>query len=353
MVEKAMRLVKNTKKTDKRMAYIMRGSMSVLTAVLIVLFFGIMSMVSSIQGTARVVNYAGLVRGCTQRIIKLEDAGQPQDVLIESVTSYIQGLRYGSEDLHLVRLDDRAFQEKMEELDAYFQELKAEILLVREKGYESTQIIEKSEHFFGVCDEATGLAEAYSQRKASALSTLEKIVVADIIGLVLLLAFELVKALRYAAQNRILQSKVYLDEATGLPNKNKCEEVLEQPVPGTDGPGLAVCSFDLNNLRTINNNCGHEKGDEYICAFAQLLRKVVPESCFVGRNGGDEFLAVLRGMIGFLSGGGRQLFRCGGADRPGACHHGQLAEPVEKAAAVFSEGTSVERCAQAGHPVCV
>ena len=62
-----MRLVKNTKKTDKRMAYIMRGSMSVLTAVLIVLFFGIMSMVSSIQGTARVVNYAGLVRGCTQR----------------------------------------------------------------------------------------------------------------------------------------------------------------------------------------------------------------------------------------------------------------------------------------------
>ena len=47
-----MRLVKNTKKTDKRMAYIMRGSMSVLTAVLIVLFFGIMSIVSSIQGNA-------------------------------------------------------------------------------------------------------------------------------------------------------------------------------------------------------------------------------------------------------------------------------------------------------------
>ena len=34
-----------------------------------------MSMVEKIQGTARVVNYAGLVRGKTQRIIKLEDAG--------------------------------------------------------------------------------------------------------------------------------------------------------------------------------------------------------------------------------------------------------------------------------------
>ena len=71
------------------MAYIMRGSMSVLTAVLIVLFFGIMSMVSSIQGTARVVNYAGLVRGCTQRIIKLEDAKEPQDEMIASVASFM------------------------------------------------------------------------------------------------------------------------------------------------------------------------------------------------------------------------------------------------------------------------
>ena len=39
--------------------------MTVLTVVLIVLFFFIMMLVSRIQGTARVVNYAGLVRGET------------------------------------------------------------------------------------------------------------------------------------------------------------------------------------------------------------------------------------------------------------------------------------------------
>lgn len=52
------------------------------------------------------VNYAGLVRGTTQRIVKLEDAGQPQDDLLKAVDSYINGLRYGSDDLNLVRLDD-------------------------------------------------------------------------------------------------------------------------------------------------------------------------------------------------------------------------------------------------------
>lgn len=56
--------------------------------VLIVLFFFIMMLVSRIQGTARVVNYAGLVRGETQRIIKLEGAGLPQDGMIEDVAPF-------------------------------------------------------------------------------------------------------------------------------------------------------------------------------------------------------------------------------------------------------------------------
>ncbi len=73
--------------------------------------------------------------------------------------------------------------------------------------------------FFKICDEATGLAEAYSQRMASSLKKLEQVVVGDIIGLVFVIGMELIKAVRYAAMNRILQKKVYLDEATGLPNK--------------------------------------------------------------------------------------------------------------------------------------
>ena len=219
------------KKNDKKTTFITRMCMTSLTILLIILFFGIMIMVGRIQGTARVVNYAGLIRGGTQRLVKLENTGQPQDQIIETISSYINGLRNGSDELNFVKLDDAAFQEKMTELDAYFQELKSEIILVREKGYENTDIIEKSEHFFNICDEATGLAEAYSQKLATSLNRLEKIVILDIIALVILIAFELIKALHYAAQNRLLQKKVYLDEATGLPNKNKCEEILNQQHP--------------------------------------------------------------------------------------------------------------------------
>ena len=277
-------------KKKNRFSKIMRILMTALTSLLIVLILIIILMVSRIQGTARVVNYAGLVRGKTQRIIKLEDARMPQDDMIADVKGYIKGLRFGSEELDLVSLDDKAFQAKMEELDDYFDTLKQEIDLVRQVGYENTNIIEKSEIFFNLCDVATGLAESYSQRIATRLKQFETLTVIDIVILVFMILYELLKALRYAKANRELKSKIYLDEATGLPNKNKCEEILTLEAE----QNMAICVFDLNNLRIINNQQGHERGDLYIRSFAKSLRKGVDENQFVGRCGGDEFIAFFK-----------------------------------------------------------
>ena len=269
----------------KKKSYLSRLGMTLLTILLIVLFIFIMSLVSKIQGTARVVNYAGLVRGKTQRIIKLEISGSPQDEMIADIDAFIDGLENGSSQLNLVRLDDPDFQAKMKELDAYFSQLKEEVAQVRMRDYRKTDIIAKSERFFNICNEATGLAEVYSQKKATQLNQLEKIVFADIAGLLILIGAELVKT---------LQSKVYLDEATGLPNKNKCEELLNAPKPVPADAFAAVCVFDLNNLRIINNTMGHEMGDAYIRSFADQLYQAIPDDQFAGRDGGDEFIAIIK-----------------------------------------------------------
>ena len=274
----------------RHISKIIRFLMTVLTSILIVLILIIILMVSRIQGTARVVNYAGLVRGKTQQIIKLEDAGMPQDEMIVDVEGYIEGLRFGSEELDLVSLDDKAFQAKMEELDAYFDTLKQEIDLVRQVGYENTNIIQKSETFFSLCDVATGLAETYAQRIATRLGQFEVLTVIDIVILIFMILYELIKALHYAKMNRELKNKIYLDEATGLPNKNRCEEILTLEVE----QNTALCVFDLNNLRIINNQQGHERGDLYISSFAKCLRKSIDENQFVGRYGGDEFIAFFK-----------------------------------------------------------
>lgn len=93
---------------------------AVLAVVLMGLIVWMMVIVSHMQGTARVVNYAGLVRGTTQRMVKLEMAGEPQDEMRREIEAYIQGLREGDASLSLVRLSDPDFQDKMKELSGYY-----------------------------------------------------------------------------------------------------------------------------------------------------------------------------------------------------------------------------------------
>lgn len=58
--------------SSKKTSYITRGAMILLTTILIILFFCIMLLVSQIQGTARIVNYAGLVRGSVLSSLKMQ-----------------------------------------------------------------------------------------------------------------------------------------------------------------------------------------------------------------------------------------------------------------------------------------
>ena len=49
----------------------------------------------------------------------------------------------------------------------------------------------------------------------------------------------------------------------------------------------------MNNLKRVNDSLGHSIGDQLILNFARLLRNSIPTKHFVGRYGGDEFMAVI------------------------------------------------------------
>ena len=58
-------------KNKKKKSSIIQVSIGVLAVIMAILIIIMMGIVSDIQGTARIVNYTGLVRGETKRIIKL------------------------------------------------------------------------------------------------------------------------------------------------------------------------------------------------------------------------------------------------------------------------------------------
>ena len=66
---------------------------SVLILILVVLIIFMMIQIIRLQGTARVINYAGLVRGATQREVKLEITGNQNEELIKYLDDIFLGLR--------------------------------------------------------------------------------------------------------------------------------------------------------------------------------------------------------------------------------------------------------------------
>lgn len=94
-------------------------------------------------------------------------------------------------------------------------------------------------------------------------------------------------------KNKELKVIAYLDVHTGLPNKSKCNEVLKD-VNIVDLKTSFVM-FDLNYLKKVNDTLGHDVGDILIQNFAKILKnRLNTSSDFVGRFGGDEFIAILK-----------------------------------------------------------
>lgn len=90
---------------------------------------------------------------------------------------------------------------------------------------------------------------------------------------------------------RNAQDKLFRDKATGLYNRNKCNELIHTGL----APDNRLCfmMFDLNGLKKTNDNYGHDAGDQMIAKFAEVLRSSIPAGNFIGRSGGDEFISII------------------------------------------------------------
>ena len=82
------------------------------------------------------------------------------------------------------------------------------------------------------------------------------------------------------------------DPLTGLLNRRGLQAAMNS-LRAEELP-LAVCLFDLDDLKKANDSHGHETGDRMIRAFADLLRRHTRERDIQCRYGGDEFMVVLK-----------------------------------------------------------
>ncbi|RUO37371.1 hypothetical protein CWE13_05275 [Aliidiomarina shirensis] len=92
--------------------------------------------------------------------------------------------------------------------------------------------------------------------------------------------------------------KAYHDELTGLPNRmNIIEKAQKAIITHTQNQRKCALLFiDLDGFKAINDNDGHDAGDELLVAVSQRLHRVVRKNDTVARYGGDEFLILVTNL---------------------------------------------------------
>ena len=96
---------------------------------------------------------------------------------------------------------------------------------------------------------------------------------------------------RRALEGRLRQ-QAYHDSLTGLANRARLNEELDDALAVGAAPSLLL--LDLDEFKSVNDTAGHQLGDEVLIAVAARLRRCTRPGDLIGRLGGDEFAVVVR-----------------------------------------------------------
>ncbi len=91
---------------------------------------------------------------------------------------------------------------------------------------------------------------------------------------------------------RSLEEQATRDHLTGAYNRRAAEERLAEDVKRAErgGGALSLALFDLDSLKSVNDEHGHRAGDACVVRFAEVLGRNVRAGDWVARWGGDEFV---------------------------------------------------------------
>jgi len=92
-----------------------------------------------------------------------------------------------------------------------------------------------------------------------------------------------------------VQELAFNDSLTGLPNRRLLTDRLKQSIAHNKrwGTHSAAIFLDLDKFKNLNDQFGHEVGDELLIAVAHRLKLAVRDTDTVARFGGDEFVVLL------------------------------------------------------------
>lgn len=269
---------------------------------LIVLFtllflFGGMTLHTVIESQhySRLVNYVGIVRGATQRLIKLELVDQPSNSLIEYLDEILLELTTGDGEYGLPLPDDDAYQQNLEVLNHLWLDIKEQIQSYRNGEDDGNELLSLSEAYFNQANETVFAADDFAARRVHSLllictTTLGLMIIT---GLFLLWAYWK-KLLHLENTNQKLNELARRDSLTGVYQLNAFKELAQRLLDAKTTYKWAVVYTDFSDFKYLNDVFGYSYGDSILKKYGEILNQAMREGELCGRVSADNFVLLLR-----------------------------------------------------------
>ncbi|MFA6741084.1 MAG: diguanylate cyclase [Arcobacteraceae bacterium] len=107
--------------------------------------------------------------------------------------------------------------------------------------------------------------------------------------------FSLTDITKLKEKSNLFEYQASHDKLTGLFNRNKFDEVYSKEVKRSKryNNELSMIIFDIDDFKMVNDNYGHQIGDDLLKEIAKIILKNVREQDINVRWGGEEFLILL------------------------------------------------------------
>jgi len=237
---------------------------------------------------SRMINISGRIRGGTQRLVKLELSGVPDDSLWEETGRLFGEMQAGSLRLHFHPAGSGFNGMFLEELQNRWEELRSLADEHRRGMCSGGLLLEASEHFWDLSNRFVAEVERKSLYNVVVfyiLSSLMVLIILILVGIFAATKFFIRDRMEYQAEH---------DQLTGLYNRHYFEGVFarELAIARRTGRGFGLLMLDIDHFKKINDTFGHDRGDQVLKKTTALIRGACRASDLVSRFGGEEFLIL-------------------------------------------------------------
>lgn len=195
-------------------------------------------LVKQSQSDGRVVNFAGIVRGGSQRLVKQALAGAPDPALAERLDRIIKGLAAGDAQLNLPPATSAAFAARLQEVQRGFQDLRPLVFGPVATPAERTALFAASERFFETTNTAVAAAETVATNHVSRTQNLVFATMAESAVLALVIGIWLTRRVARPLCATAGRLKAHADDV--LTSANSLAEASENIAQGTTRQAAAV-----------------------------------------------------------------------------------------------------------------